>query len=221
MQNWVRPAAIAASVIFFAFLMHNVNAFYIEPQWLGFEDPRVDYAKVEKLRNAIGSVPWRLSGFGHFLTGFAAVVLALWVQTAFAQTCPLAARLGRAAGLLAGGGFLLTGICDQMGSHALGLLAGANPGLTDSLYLANSLLRINFNGLAIVALGWFVVQLAWCGRVTRRLPVAFVYFSWLAGAAGLLLGMVFVPVYLQFDLLWSGWLAWLLWSRPALGQPGS
>ena len=39
-----RRAAIASLIIFGAFLIHNVNALYIEPNILGFKDPRVHAA---------------------------------------------------------------------------------------------------------------------------------------------------------------------------------
>lgn len=214
---FARLAPPAALVIFAAFLVHNVNALYIEPHVLGFEDPASDYAKVEKLRNAIGHWPWLASGSGHFLTGFASVLLALWGWHAFRERHPLAAPLLLVAGLFAGAGFLLGGITDLLGSHSVGLFAAANPAWTDALYLADSLFRVVLNGFAIVSFGWFIVQISWCARHGAELPAGLCRFGYLAGATALLFTVVYVPLYLAFYLVWSGWLAGVLYRRRLAG----
>ena len=99
MNHAIKRASYAAFIIFLAFLMHNVNALYIEPQILGFEDPRVDYAKVEKLQNAMGSIPWTLSGIGHILSGFAAIVLGFATRQIFVESHPVAGRLALGAAI--------------------------------------------------------------------------------------------------------------------------
>ncbi len=215
MDAIVKPAGVAALLIFLAFLMHSINALYIEPQILGFEDPRVDYAKVEKLQNAMGSIPWMLSGFGHIISGFAAVILGFAGHALFVDARPLAGRLALAAGAIAGAGFLLTGIADVMGGQVLRLLAAQNADQTNAIYLAGSVMRVSFNGLAIVAMGWFAVILSWCGLKTGRLPKGFSYFGFLAGISGLMLAVIFIPLYLQLYLIWSLWLGILLLRMPA------
>ena len=209
-----RTAGFAALVIMLAFAMHNLNALYIEPNYLGFEDPRVDYAKIEKLRNAMGSIPWTLSGIGHFLSGFAAVVLGLVCRQMFRDYKLAAGRLLLGAGLMAGAGFLLTGIADLMGGQAVRILSAQNPDLEGAAYIATSIGRIVFNGLAQVGLGWFAWQLSWCGLKTGTLPKAFCYFGYLSGFSGLLMGVFFLPVYLYLVLIWSAWLTFTLLRAP-------
>jgi len=204
---------VAALVICFAFLVHNINALYVEPNLLGFRDPRVDYADLAKLKNALGSLPWRLSGFGHLLSGFACVVLGFAARQLFRDSKLAAARLLLGAGLVAGVGFLLTAITDQAGAAAVKLLAAQNPGLDEAAYLSLSIVRIIFNCLAQVGLGWFAWQLSYCGRKTGMLPKAFCWFGYLSGFSGLLMALSFIPTYLLTVLLWSGWLAVLMLRR--------
>ena len=204
---------LAALVICAAFLVHNINALYIEPNFLGFKNPRVDYADLAKLRNALGSLPWRLSGFGHLLSGFACVVLGLAARQLFRDSQLDAGRLLLGAGFVAGVGFLLTAITDQAGAAAVKLLAAQNPELNDAAYLSLSIVRIIFNCLAQVGLGWFAWQLSYCGLRTGMLPKAFCWFGYLSGFTGLLMAVTFIPTYLLMVLLWSGWLAVIMLRR--------
>lgn len=210
---------LAALVICTAFLVHNVNALYVEPNFLGFKDPRVDYADLAKLKNALGSLPWRLSGFGHLLSGFACVVLGLAARQWFRDSKLAAARLLLGAGLVAGVGFLLTAITDQAGSAAVKLLSAQNPALEDAAYLSLSIVRIIFNCLAQVGLGWFAWQLSFCGLKTGILPKAFCWFGYLSGFTGLLMAVIFIPTYLLTVLIWSGWLAVLMLRRAVSAVP--
>ncbi len=213
-QNDFRGAACAgALVICAAFLVHNINGAYVEPQILGFEDPTRDYARVDMLRRAIGSGPWLASGLGHFLSGFACVPLALWAFHAFRYHTPVAAAFALVAGLFAGAGFLLGGITDLLGSQSAGLFASVNPDYGDEIYLADSIVRVVLNGFAIVSFGWFAAQLSWAAWHTGAMSRWQVGCGYLAAAAALLFAVVYVPVYLPLYLLWSGWLAWRL--RPA------
>jgi hypothetical protein len=207
MHHWARVAAFSAIVIFIAFFMHNLNAWFIEPRYLGFEDPATDYAKVEKLVSAIGSLPWTLSGLGHLLSGFAAAALGLAVNALFATTRPIASRMAMAAGLVSATGFMLTGIVDMVGGKAMAILAGQNPEQLHSVYLAGSLLRVAFNGLAVVGFGWLAIQLSWCGIKSRRLPARYCNFGFLTGLAGLTMAFVYVPVYLVVFLVYTQWTA--------------
>ena len=204
---------LSALVICAAFLVHNINALYVEPNILGFKDPRVDYANIAKLKNALGSLPWRLSGLGHLLSGFACVVLGLSARQLFRDSRLAAARLLLGAGLVAGVGFLLTAITDQAGAGAVRLLAAQNPALEDAAYLSLSIVRIIFNCLAQVGLGWFAWQLSFCGLKTGMLPKAFCWFGYLSGFSGLVMAVTFIPAYLLAVLLWSGWLAVLMLRR--------
>jgi hypothetical protein len=206
-NEFTRSATVGALVIGAAFLVHNVNGLYVEPQILGFEDPTRDYARIDMLRRAIGSGPWLASGVGHFLSGFACVPLALWAHSAFRARQPVAAAFALVAGLFAGAGFLLGGITDLLGSHAAGLFAAANPAYGDEIYLADSLLRVVLNGFAIVSFGWFTAQVSWAGGRSGWLGRAQAGCGWLAAVSALLFAVVYVPLYLPLYLVWSGWLA--------------
>jgi hypothetical protein len=75
-----------------------------------------------------------------------------------------------------------------------------------------TVVRIWVNGLAQIGLGWFAVQLSWLGWKTSTLPRAFVLFGFLSGAAGLLMAVAYVPVYLFTVLVWALWLA-VVWGQ--------
>jgi len=213
MSPLVHRAGYAALVIFAAFCMHTLNALYIEPNYLGFRE-YTDYADVDKLRHAMGSVPWMLSGWGHFLSGFAAVYLALAGRELFREHKLVPARIAMGAGLLSATGFMLTGIANLVGGQALELLSAANPELERSAYLASSLMRIAFNCLAQVGLGWYAVLVSWCGQRTGLLPRAFCYFGYLSGLSGVLMGVAYVPVYLYLVLVWAVWYGSVLLRLP-------
>lgn len=207
MQAFNKLAAGAAFIMFLAFLMHNVNGLYIEPNFLGFEDRAVDYAKVEKLQNAMLSWPWVLSGFGHLMTGFATIILGFAAHRLFVEQRPIAARLALGAAIAAACGFLLTGVSNVGGAQSLELLAMQNPDRTQAIFLAATVMRISFNGLAIVAMGWFAMELSWCGLQTGQLPRSFCYFGYLAAVSGLLMAFAYIPVYLTLYLIWSLWMS--------------
>jgi hypothetical protein len=211
MQALTRSAPYAALVIFVAFAMHNLNGAYIEPRYLGFGS-YADYADLAKLMNASRAVPWLLSGLGHVATGFAMVILGLGVHARYREPRPAAAQIALAAAMLAATGFLLTGISHVIGRQTLFLLSDANPELQESAYMTATVVRIWVNGLAQIGLGWFAVQLSWLGWKTGTLPRAFVLFGFLSGAAGLLMAVAYIPIYLFTVLVWALWLA-VVWRR--------
>jgi hypothetical protein len=217
MRSLQRAAGWAALVIGLAFAMHNLNGAWIEPRYLGF-DSYADYADLGKLMNASRAWPWLASGLGHVASGFAMVILALGVYATYRELRPAAALIALAAGLLAATGFLLTGISHVIGRQTLFLLADANPPLAQTAYTAATVVRIWVNGLAQIGLGWFALQLAWCGWTTRTLPRAFCAYGCVSGAAGLVMAVAYVPVYLFTVLLWAPWLGILLLRRGAAGS---
>jgi hypothetical protein len=207
-----RRAGIAALVVFAAFAMHSLNALYIEPNYLGFRNPATDYADIEKLKNAIGSTPWTLSGIGHLLSGFALVYLALCAREMFREHKLIAARVALVAGVLSAVGFLLTGISDLVGGGlfksrfaAVTLIAGQNPDIERAAYAAQALARISYNALAQVGLGWYAVLVSWCGMKTAMLGRRLCYFGYFSGFCGMVMGVMFVPLYLYTVLVWSLW----------------
>ncbi|RLA40372.1 MAG: hypothetical protein DRR42_25945 [Gammaproteobacteria bacterium] len=207
----------AALVMAFAFFIHNVNGIYIEPTFLGFEDRVNDYAKIEKLQNALLSWPWILSGFGHLLTGFASFVLGVVGNHLFIDDHPIASRLCSYAAIAAGCGFLLTGVTSVGGAQTLTLLADNNPDYVQVVFLASTITRVSFNSLAIVAMGWFMLQISWCGLKTAKLPRTFCYFGYLSALSGLLMAIAYIPVYLPLYFFWALWLAIILGYR----KPGT
>lgn len=212
MEPIIRGTGIAALVIAAAFFVHNLNGAYFEPKYLGFAG-YADYALLPKLENASRTLPWLVSGLGHLFSGFAMVILALGVYVMFREAKPSAALIALSAGLLSAGGFLLLGLSHVIGRQALFLLGDANPAMRDSAYMTATVVRIIFNALAQVGLGWFAVQLSWCGLKTRALPKSFVIYGFLSGAAGLLMAFAYIPIYLFTVLIWALWLGVLLLSR--------
>ncbi len=213
MESLVKASGYAALVIGLAFAMHNLNGAWIEPKYLGFAS-YADYADLAKLMNASRAWPWLLSGLGHVASGFAMVILALGAWAAYRSHRPAAALIALAAGLLSAAGFLLLGLSHVIGRQSLFLLADANPDLGESAYMAATVMRITVNGLAQVGLGWFAVQLSWCGLKTSTLPKAFCWYGILSGAAGLLMAIAYIPVYLFTVLLWAPWPGIILLRRP-------
>lgn len=212
MPTLQRPAGYAALLIFLAFAVHNVNGAYIEPRYLGFAN-YADYADLARLMNASRALPWLLSGLGHLASGFAMVVLTAGAYQMYRASRPSAALVACGAGLLAAVGFLLLGLSHVIGRQTLVLLTDANPQVLEPAYMTAILVRIYFNGLAQVGLGWFAVQLSWCGLRTGSLPAGFCWFGYLSGAAGLLMAVAYIPIYLFTVLVWALWLGVLLLRR--------
>jgi hypothetical protein len=208
-----RAAGYAALLIFAAYGIHTLNGVYFEPAYLGFSDYH-DYAVLPKLERASQSTEWLFSGLGHFAAGFAMTILALAGHEMFREARPVASRVALAAGMLAAVGFMLLGISHLLGRQAVHLIAEANPGMKDSAFLVISLVRIVFNGLAQVGLGWFTIQFSWCGWSTRTLGKPFALFGFFSGSAGILMGFAYIPVYLFTVLVWSLWCAITLLRRP-------
>lgn len=215
MDSLVRAGGVAALVIGLAFAMHNLNGAYIEPRYLGFAS-YADYAQLDKLMNASRSWPWLASGIGHVASGFAMVVLASGIYALFRGSRPAAATLAYGVGVLAAAGFFLTGISHVIGRQTLFLLTDANPELREAAYMTATVVRIWVNGLAQVCLGWFAVQLSWCGLKTGALPKAFCWYGFFSGACGLAMAVAYIPVYLFTVLLWAPWLGVCLLRRGRL-----
>lgn len=204
----------AALLIFAAFAVHNINGAWIEPAFLGFAS-YADYADLGKLMAASRALPWLASGLGHVASGFAMVLLAVGAYGAYRDSTPVSALVMLGTGLLAAAGFLLLGLSHVIGRQTLFLLTDANPQMLESAYMSATLSRIYFNGLAQVGLGWFAVQLSWSGLRTASLPRAFAWYGFLSGAAGLLMAVAYVPVYLFTVLIWALWLAVVSLRRQA------
>lgn len=213
----VRAAGFAALVVGLAFAIHVVNGAFVEPRYLGFGG-YADYADLPHLERASRALPWLFSGLGHTASGFALVVVALGAYVRYRDLRPAPALLALAAGLLSATGFLLLGLTHVIGRESLFLLGDANPGLRDAAYMATTVARIWFNSLAQACLGWFALELAWCGAVTRTLPRAFIAWSVVSGGTGLVMIFAYVPVYLVTVLVWAPWLGVILLGQTRAGR---
>jgi len=56
MRQSIRAASYAAFFIVVGLLIHNLNALYLEPTFLGFEPKGKDYADMAKIENALWPV---------------------------------------------------------------------------------------------------------------------------------------------------------------------
>jgi p-aminobenzoyl-glutamate transporter AbgT len=160
MRISVRAASAAAFLIVVGFLIHNVNALWLEPTYLGFEDKAKDYGDMVKIENALWSFSFTSSGISHIVVGFSMMFLGLGVSDLFRRAHPAAARLILLSAVVSGIGFLLTGISDIPGTVYGGILRELNPDDNVTILLITTMFRGIVNVLAIAALGWFAGQVA-------------------------------------------------------------
>ena len=73
-------------------LIHNLNALYLEPTYLGFADKTRDYADMEKIQNARWSFSFLSSGLSHVVVGFSMMILGLGLADLFKRKNPVAAQ---------------------------------------------------------------------------------------------------------------------------------
>ncbi|MGI9308209.1 MAG: hypothetical protein ACR2P6_03035 [Gammaproteobacteria bacterium] len=161
MQSSIRAASTAAFLIFVAMLIHNLNGMYLEPTFLGFEEP-TDYGDMTKIENALWSFSFTSSGISHMVVGFAMVFLGLGLYDIFRDFSHMASRLILVAAVMSGLGFFLTGVSDIPGTAYAGLLRDMNPEFNETILLVITLFRGIANSVAIVGLGWFAGQTSWC-----------------------------------------------------------
>jgi len=196
------------------FLVHAVNGTVVERVFLDFHT-YTDYANVDKLGHALGSWPWLASGTAHLVTGVAVVVLGTNLARVVGPTSRTLAEYLRYATIVAAVGFTMLGVADVQGSETMHLIINENPDLRRESYLVLGLVVPVANGVAIMGLGWVMLLLArYARRVESGFPGWFVVLSYVAGASGLLVGFVYLPVYLFLFLAWLVAAAVLL-RRPA------
>jgi hypothetical protein len=200
-----RAASNAAWLIVLCMLVHNLNALWLEPTYLGFVDKARDYGDMAKILNAQFSFSFLSSGTAHVVCGFALLVLGLGLYHRFRSRHPVAAQLLLLAALLSGLGFLLTGISDIPGAVYARILRKENPEYAETIMLINTLIRSVVNVLAIVGLSWLAGQLAWLTRRTREFPRWFGWYGWVLVLPGLV-SFPFPPAgfaYLQLTIPWA------------------
>ncbi len=208
MRQLQKAASIAAFLIVAGMLIHNLNALYIEPYTLGFENPAKDYANMAKIENAIWSFSFTSSGITHIVVGFSLMILGLFLSEFFKRALPIAARLIFISAFLSGLGFLLTGISDIPGTAYGGILRELNPDQNTEILLMTTIFRGMVNILAIASLGWFAGMIAWSGGRTNTFPKGLRIFGWINVLPGIitLIMPVFGFAYIQLLPLWMLWL---------------
>jgi hypothetical protein len=214
-----KAASTAAWLIVGCMLIHNMNALWLEPTYLGFVDKAKDYGDMGKILNAQFSFSFISSGSAHIVCGFALLILGLGLYHRFRGRHPVGAQLLMLAALLSGLGFLLTGISDIPGAVYARILREQNPDYAETIMLINTLIRSVVNVLAIVGLSWLAGQLAWLTRQTREFPGWFVWYGWLMVLPGVF-SFPFPPagfIYLQLTIVWAAALAIFLRS-PVAGR---
>lgn len=216
MRISVRAASMAAFFIVLGFLIHNLNGLYLEPNFLGFEEP-TDYADMAKIENAIWSFSFLSSGIAHMVVGFSMMFLGLGVADVFRSAHPAAARLIVLSAVLSGLGFLMTGISDIPGTYYAGILRELNPAYNETILLITTMIRGVMNILAIACLGWFAGQVAWCTLKTGIFPKWFGYYGWINVLPGLVgLAIPFAGfAYIQLYPIWMAALGVFLRRRAA------
>jgi hypothetical protein len=216
LRRFFRAAAWAAFLVLGGMLIHNMNALYLEPTFLGFVDKARDYGDMAKIQNAVEactlSTPqlcsFKYSGVAHMLNGLLFMFLAVAVQVLFRRAHPLLGQLAFVAGLLAGLGFFLTGVSDIPGTAYASLLRDLNPEYNDSILLMTTLIRGMANMVAITGLGFFA---AFVGSAALSSGLfskwgAYYCFILLVPALGGLLNPILGFMYIALVLPWLFWL---------------
>lgn len=206
MRISIRAASTAAFLIVIGLLIHNLNALYLEPYTLGFENKATDYGDMAKIENALWSFSFTSSGLAHIVVGFSMFFLGLGLMDLFKDAHPAAARLLLLSACLSGLGFLLTGIADIPATAVAGLLRDLNPEYNTQILLMSTLLRSWINILAVIGLGWFAGQVAWCTLKTGRFPKWFGWYGWINTLPGIA-SLVFPPAGFAYIQLFPIWMA--------------
>ena len=208
MRQLQKAATIAAFLIAVGMLIHNINANILEPYFLGFEDKGKDYADMSKIENALWSFSFTSSGISHIIAGFSLMVMGLFFSEWFKSTLPIAARLTYLSAILAGLGFLLTGISDIPGTVYAGILRGLNQPHNTEILLMTTIFRGMVNILAVTCLGWFAGMIAWSARQTDTFSRALRIYSGVIVLPGIM-SLIFPPAgfsYIPLVLIWMPWL---------------
>jgi len=222
LRRLFRLAAWAAFIMLGCMLVHNVNALYLEPTYLGFVDKARDYGDMSKIQNAIEACAWdapqlcsfRYSGFAHLLNGLLLVFLALGVQVLFRRSNPLWGQLAFVSALLSSLGFFVTGVSDIPGTAYASLLRDVNPDYNEAILLMTTLIRGMANMVGVTGLGLFAAS---TGAAVLSSGVFSRWGAWygfilLVPALGGLVNPILGFMYIALVLPWLFWLG-LQFSR--------
>jgi hypothetical protein len=216
LRSLCKAASIASFVILLGMLIHNLNAGYLEPTFLGFVDKATDYGDMSKIQNAIEACSldalylcsFKYSGFAHMINGLLMMLLGVAVLNVFRFSSPIIAQLAFVAAFLSGIGFLTTGVSDIPGTVYAGLLRGLNPEHNDAILLMTTMIRGIANMIAITGLGFFA---AFTGRAALSSGLFSRWGAWygfillLPGIGGLI-SPIFGFMYIALVLPWLIWL---------------
>jgi|GEM_PF-3364376 len=216
LRSLCKAASIASFVILLGMLIHNLNAGYLEPTYLGFVDKARDYGDMSKIQNAIEACSleslhlcsFKYSGFAHMINGLLMMLLGVAVLNVFRFSSPIIAQLAFVAAFLSGIGFLTTGVSDIPGTVYASLLRGLNPDHNDALLLMTTMIRGVANMIAITGLGFFA---AFTGRAAltsglfSKWGARYGFVLLLPGIGGLI-SPIFGFMYIALVVPWLIWL---------------
>jgi len=216
LRSLCKAASIASFVILLGMLIHNLNAGYLEPTYLGFVDKAKDYGDMSKIQNAIEACSldalylcsFKFSGFAHMINGMLMMLLGVAVLNVFRFSSPIIAQLAFVAAFLSGIGFLTTGVSDIPGTVYASLLRGLNPDHNDALLLMTTMIRGIANMIAITGLGFFA---AFTGRAAltsglfSKWGARYGFVLLLPGLGGLI-SPIFGFMYIALVVPWLVWL---------------
>jgi hypothetical protein len=216
MNSLYRAAAYAAFITLAGMCVHLMNAFWLEPTFLGFVDPAKDYADMSKIQNAFESCSmntlhlcsFTYSGYAHMINGLMLMLLAVATREAFRGPNPILAQLMYIAGFLAGFGFLATGINDIPGTALHTLVREQNPDFNTEILLIATMIRGIVNIIAITGLGLFAALVSQAALGDSRFSNWGAWFGFVLLIPGLggLTNPVFGFTYLALVPLWLIWL---------------
>jgi hypothetical protein len=216
LRTLYRWASWSAFLILFGMLIHNMNALWLEPTYLGFVDKAKDYGDMAKIQNAVEACTlsdpqlcsFKYSGFAHMFNGLFLFVLAIASLNLLRDKAPVLAQFACLAACLSGLGFLLTGISDIPGTAYASLLRDLNPEQNAELLLITTMIRGVVNILAITGLGLFAalfgyatLKIGMCSKWGARYG-----FILLVPGFGGLISPIFGFMYLVLVLPWLIWL---------------
>lgn len=216
LRRLFRCTAIAVFIILTGMLVHNINALYLEPTFLGFVDKAKDYGDMAKIQNAVESCSlsslylcsFKFSGFAHMINGLLFLLVAVAVQALFRPVTPVLGQLAYTSGLVAGLGFFATGVSDIPGTVYAGLLRDLNPDYNDTILLISTMIRGIANMIAITGLGLFAAFIGRAALLTGAFSRwgAWYGFILLWPALGGLVNPIAGFMYITLVLPWLFWL---------------
>jgi hypothetical protein len=148
------------------------------------------------------------SGFAHMINGMLLMLLAVAVRQLFSASNPIAAELAFVAGLVAGLGFLATGVSDIPGTVYASLLRELNPEYNVALLLMTTMIRGVVNIIAITGLGLFAAFTGYAALKSgtfSKWGARYGFVLLLPGLGGLI-SPIFGFFYLILVLPWLIWL---------------